>query len=119
VDLVGFMSFVDIRAHVALHASKIVELTAERFPSHAAVLSFFADDRDCRCGHGFDDSAHALDEQLHGGESRRPGGRQARRRLRAAERSEAVLELRCKEAERAKRDRASVDAAASQIHSCY
>ena len=39
----------------------------------------------------FDDRGYALDEQLHGGESRRLRGRQSGRRLRAAERSEAVL----------------------------
>ena len=39
----------------------------------------------------FDGRSHALDEQLHGGKSRRLGGRQPGRRLRAAERCEAVL----------------------------
>ena len=39
----------------------------------------------------FDDRGYTLDEQLHGGESRRLRGRQSGRRLRAAERPEAVL----------------------------
>jgi hypothetical protein len=38
-----------------------------------------------------DDRGHTLDEQLHRRESRRIGGRQFRRRLRAAERTEAVV----------------------------
>jgi hypothetical protein len=41
----------------------------------------------------FDDLGYTLDEQQHGGKSRRLGGRQPGRRLRAAERSEAVLVL--------------------------